>query len=324
MALRINLIYQDNGAGLPHSARIISEALSGTGAVLSRHPGYLQKPMLGRVAKTLQRLRGRPRYDINILLEAVCPWSMALASRNLLLPNQEWFDPSSTRYLSRFDRVLCKTRDAERIFGSAGARVEFVGFSTRDQRLEGVRRTEGALHVAGQSIQKGTASVIRAWQRHPEWPTLTVVQRHQPGHEPLWHPPLPNVTYHTERLSDARIRELQNSHWLHVGPSLAEGFGHWIGEAMSCGAVVITTDAPPMNELVGPEHGFLVRARATGPQGVAMLYQVDQEALEDTIARALALPEPERQRLGRNARTWFERNDREFRNRFARAVIDSA
>jgi multisubunit Na+/H+ antiporter MnhB subunit len=38
-----------------------------------------------------------------------------------------------------------------------------------------------------------------------------------------------------------------------------EGFGHYINEARAVGAFVISTDHPPMNELVTPERGALVK-----------------------------------------------------------------
>jgi glycosyltransferase involved in cell wall biosynthesis len=45
-----------------------------------------------------------------------------------------------------------------------------------------------------------------------------------------------------------------------VFPSLAEGFGWPIAEAMACGCPVITTDEDPMNEVAG-HAGFLISRR---------------------------------------------------------------
>lgn len=277
----------------------------------------MRRRLQGRIA----RLLGRPMYDLNLFLEHLDTRWWPMARRNFLIPNQEWFSPQWVRHLRHLDRVLCKTEDALRIFGSLGAPAEFLGFSSDDQRLDPPRpRTDGALHIAGRSLRKGTVAVIQAWSRHPEWPPLTVVQRPPHAGYLLWHPPLPNVTYHDARLADAEIRELQNRFWLHIRPSEAEGFGHPFAESMSCEAVVITTDAPPMNELLGPDRGILVPAHPTEQQGLVVRQEVDPAALEAAVTRALALSVAEREAVGRKARAWWEANDLAFRSRLARVV----
>jgi glycosyltransferase involved in cell wall biosynthesis len=319
--MRINLIYHDNGAGLPRDARIISELLAPIGAELTHSP--LRAPALRqRLSARASKWSRRPRYDLNIFLEQPRPSWLPFAQRNLLVPNQEWFSPAWIDQLPNFDLVLCKTREAESRFRVLGAAVRYIGFTAADHRLgPEIPALPGALHIAGRSVQKGTVSVLRVWRRHPDWPTLIVVQRPpHPGHQ-LWHPPIPNVVYHSGYLSDARIRELQNAYRLHVRPSEAEGFGHPFGESLSCGVVMVTTDAPPMNELVRPDRGLLVPAVVLGPQGIGMAYRVDEVALEETITRALSLPPEERARMGENARAWFERNQEEFRERLVEAVL---
>ena len=48
---------------------------------------------------------------------------------------------------------------------------------------------------------------------------------------------------------------------VHVCPSSREGFGHYINEARSVSAVIITVDAPPMNEFVtNATSGILIPA----------------------------------------------------------------
>ncbi|KAL4146725.1 hypothetical protein PRNP1_012589 [Phytophthora ramorum] len=44
-------------------------------------------------------------------------------------------------------------------------------------------------------------------------------------------------------------------------PHMMEGYGHYINQARSANAFIITTDAAPMNELITPSSGALVKAR---------------------------------------------------------------
>jgi glycosyltransferase involved in cell wall biosynthesis len=67
-----------------------------------------------------------------------------------------------------------------------------------------------------------------------------------------------NFKWINERLSLDEMSSLLQNKGVHVCPSLAEGFGHYLNEARASGALVITTDMPPMNELVRPEAGVLV------------------------------------------------------------------
>ena len=318
--MKILLSYHDNRAGSSCDAGIITEVLEAAGATLSHLP--VEPPgFLARCHAKLDRWRGAPRFDATISLEQLRTGWLPFGRRSFLIPNQEWFEPPWARHLSKFRLVLCKTREAERLFGALGARVAYIGFTSRDRRLPKASRRDGVLHVAGRSLQKGTGALIRAWLRHPEWPTLTVVQRPpHPGHR-LWHPSAPNIRYLSEYLPDEEVRLLQNTIGLHACPSEAEGFGHVLVESLSCGAILITTDAPPMDELVRPDRGILVPYSSTAPQGVGTRYLVDEPALERALAQALALPPEQREQLGQRGREWFEDNDRAFRARLTEVLF---
>ena len=103
---------------------------------------------------------------------------------------------------------------------------------------------------------KGTDRLVRVWQRHPEWPRLILVQHKDGG---AVTPVAPNIDARVGYLSDQELRTLQNESLFHLCLSLTEGWGHYIVEAMGVGAVTITVDARPMNELV---DGGPWRARA--------------------------------------------------------------
>ncbi|WP_049623683.1 glycosyltransferase [Frateuria defendens] len=301
---RCQLIGRDNGAGLSRDLALLADALCEAGASV-RVTGL---PRRGRLAVWLTRLRlaGRaPAFDLDLMLERVRPEFRRAAARNVLIPNPEYFRPADRAALPGLDAVWVKTHHAARLFGALGVPVRYVGFSSPDRLLAGVPRRHAFFHGPGRSGNKGTAALLALWARHPEWPALTVVWRRKRveiGALPA------NVTLVREHLDDAAYCELQNAHRFHLCPSQTEGYGHYLVEAMSCGAVVVTLDAEPMNELVTPARGVLVPARPLGRQDLATLYGYEETAMEAAIERCLAMAPAEAETLGRAARDWYEAN----------------
>ncbi|HET7925047.1 MAG TPA: glycosyl transferase family 1, partial [Rhodanobacteraceae bacterium] len=97
-------------------------------------------------------------------------------------------------------------------------------------------------------------------------------------------------------------------------------FGHHLVEGMSCGAITLATDAPPMNEMITNARGVLVPYARTGTQQLATTYFVEVDALEAGTERMLALGESERRAKSEAARAWWDANDRGFRERLASAI----
>jgi glycosyltransferase involved in cell wall biosynthesis len=240
------------------------------------------------------------------------------ARQNWWIPNQEWQRIPLEEIKHHVDLVLCKTKEAVAIFTSLGFATRYIGFTTGDRRDLSIPREWRALHVAGQSPHKGTHSVISAWMNKPDWPVLDVV----------WTSPtmsendLPaNIVLHQGHVGDDELRFLQNRSLFHVCPSAVEGFGHTLMEGMSCGACVITTDAPPMNELVESDRGVLVGWESSEPVCLGTSYAVSPESLAAGIRYALSLTDLERSSLCARARIWFETNDLHFHRRLRDLII---
>jgi hypothetical protein len=92
---------------------------------------------------------------------------------------------------------------------------------------------------------------------------------------------------------------------------------------MSCGAVTLTTNAPPMNELITPERGVLVDYHKTRKQRSGTNYYVDPVDLERKINAIMQMDLATQERLGEKARNWFVENDRDFRIRLAGALNEA-
>jgi hypothetical protein len=310
--LRINLLVHVESVGLKRDLSVWRDAL--------RHPGIhltvtaFHDTVRHRSRRILRRLipmiTRRPLYDINLFVEDVAEGWLNTARVNCLIPHQEWFTEAHRDLLPRLDWLLCKTRFAVDSFLGHGISTRLIGFTSPDRFDKTVHKDYSAcIHVAGSSMQKGSNTVNEVWLRNPTWPTL-VLSWSNPRGTPISGP---NVHCETGFLDDARLRRMQNMCGIHLCPSEAEGFGHYLVEAMSCKAVVVTTDAPPMNELVGHDRGVLVRYHRTSPQGAGTNFYVDPADLEDKINTILGMDPSRRRELGENAREWYLENDRAFK-----------
>jgi hypothetical protein len=326
----INVVGFDNGVGNARDLALVARALAALGcdvavtrvsvAVRRRRRSQMVRALAAtrRWLSHRRRQHGeRARFDVNLMLEHVWPEVLHLADCNVVIPNPEWFDRGDRALLGAVDQVWSKTGHSLAAFSGLGCRTTLIGFDSEDRYDASVPREPCFLHLAGKSRMKGTARLVRLWARRPGWPRLTVVHSREAVFEAV---AAPNIVYETRYLSDVALRTLQNRHLFHLCLSETEGWGHYIPEALSVAAVVLATDAAPMNEHVVPGRGLLVACAPHGRQHLATTYAFDQSALEQSVEAALALDDAGRARLGGAARAWFLDNQRGFPQRLARAL----
>jgi glycosyltransferase involved in cell wall biosynthesis len=194
-----------------------------------------------------------------------------------------------------------------------------------------------AIHVKGKSGLKQTRVTLDCWAKHPEWPPLVVVGKasdkeltppSRSAGNIMYFPPITppgqgSASSEMEMLIDAaRLRDMQGAAFMHVCPSVREGFGHYLNEARAVGALVVTVDHPPMNELVRPQHGLLVPTVFTKSEPGTELGpltnlngHVSAEGLCDIVAKGLALSEQDKQQKRAAARAAFRGEKAAFLHR---------
>lgn len=314
----INIIARDNASGLSRDARLLQSLLDRAGYEVTWYAVGKPDPYhkLSRITTSLgqffsQHLRQRPLYDINLFLEDVVPRWFPFARYNLLVPNQEWFREEWRPYLPQFDAVLCKTRHAEEMF-SPWSRAVYVGFTSSDRQVSQVPPNyDRAFHLGSRAARLGTDLLLSVWGDRPDFPPLTLVR---PGLLPPADMPA-NVDYCCEFLPEAALKALQSSHGVQVYPTRTEGFGHRLMESMSGAAATVTTDAPPMNELVTPERGVLVPYGRSEPQRWGRNFFVEATALAERLEWLWGSEVSTRRQWGERGRAYFEASDRAFRQR---------
>jgi glycosyltransferase involved in cell wall biosynthesis len=119
-----------------------------------------------------------------------------------------------------------------------------------------------------------------------------------------------------------RLRDMQGSAFMHVCPSVREGFGHYINEGRAVGALVVTTDHPPMNELVQPQTGLLVPTEFTKSEDGTELGplthlngHISAEKLCKVVGQGLALSAQAKQQTQEAARAAYRQDKAGFLHR---------
>ena len=275
--------------------------------------GKARKLRLNRPAlwatKALQlaaRARTPRRHEIKVFLERLPLPDLLDNSYKIFIPNPEWLIPEDEWKLALLDLIACKSRSATDTFSRRDLPTRYLGFTSVDHYSPDSKPDRHKyLHVASGGDQKGTAEILDAWRRHPEWPTLTVLAGKSPITSGVAIGATHNINIIRRWVTDSELRSLIQQCGVHVCCSNAEGFGHTIMEGMSCGALVITTDFPPMNELIDESRGILVRTRSSVEMRSGRFARLEREDLEQAIHSSIALSEDAYRAKCRNARAWF-------------------
>lgn len=293
----VALITKDNSAGLTVDMDLMDD-------FLTQH-GF-------RIHRADWRTTTIPVVDIGIFLELYNPRLAQRCRKTVGIFNQEWFMPQWKRYLRTLDQIWCKSNEAQEVFGRYSPKTHFTGFFGRYMHNDEVERTRTCLHVQGRSALKNTEAVLQAWRNYPDLPPLTVVTV-----KPIDAPP--HVTVKGRLPGDELNQEL-NRHRFHLCPSRAEGWGHYIAEALSTGAHVITTDASPMNEHVRPEWGTLLAPSRRFRRYDVHEYSVEPNDIAHAVFAADKLTDVQLDQQAEQARNHFLHRNDDFRRRALRLL----
>jgi hypothetical protein len=126
-----------------------------------------------------------------------------------------------------------------------------------------------------------------------------------------------NIKLITEFLPEKNLEKLMNTFGIHLCMSATEGFGHYINEARSAKAVVVYTNAEPMNEFFDKTTGFGVSSFLLGKKNsICPVYGFSEQDFVKTINTILLTEIPVLQKMGELSRKRFLFED----NNFARTI----
>ncbi|OQR80490.1 hypothetical protein THRCLA_12027, partial [Thraustotheca clavata] len=259
----------------------------------------------------------------------------------IIMPNVEMYELTADLY-RRANYILCKTLDAFLDNGNPqSTTVLYAKHTSSDPST--MARAYAKLHkdfppiqpkdfskltffhANGHSSQKNTHAVLDCWAERPDLPLLDLYTM---GEDTLdrytyykeENRSLENINFHYGEDVDAPyFGKLLAEAPVILCPSRMEGFGHYINQARAAGALVITTNGPPMNEFVDSNSGVLVEADYGAPDPNQMLsiygtmeFNVKGEYLCNAVDTILGMSIEERKRLAHNARKKYEEQMLDF------------
>jgi glycosyl transferase family 1 len=327
----INICFKNNNGGLTLDASTIATTLESENFTVfyngyPRNYRYVSKirkiyPLLFKLCLAILFRFGKKKFAANIHLESIINNNINLAKKNIMIPNLEWLRESSYDLLSKIDLFICKTKHAKQFFDTKGLPAVYTSFSTispHDNQYK--QKPNTFIHIAGKSDQKGTIPLVQLWSKHPKWPKLTVLAIPTETVKYLKRFEVDNIEIIGGFLDRSKLKAIQNESEIHVCLSEAEGFGHSICEPLGCGAIIITVDGYPMNELIQPERGILIKSSHNEPMRHSRKFLFDSSDFEQKINKLLKMAKPERDQMKLNARKWFIDNDAFFQSALTKAV----
>ena len=257
--------------------------------------------------------------DVNIFLEVMVPEMLNFAPNNWLIPNSEWWRGEiGDLHINRINKVLCKTHDCYNIWQKKlSGRCVYIGFEASDFYQSTAEKELSFLHLAGNSGTKNTEAVIEAWRqfRLPYKIDIVILN---PAFRTLCFG-VPGITYH-QRIAESHVHHAINSHLFHLIPAQYEGYGQALHEALGCGGIVITTNAPPMNEFAGIPRELMIPSSGTFEKSLAICHSVTPEGVAEAVMRAAALSKDQTRFMSAAARQAFLDDREAFRVAFKELV----
>ena len=201
--------------------------------------------------------------------------------------------------------------------------LEYTGFTSIIMDInKNVCEKNTIVHNRGTSPYKNTIDILKTWKLYSELPKLTF------KYSKILFPEQKNVLEEcikenakinviSEKLMDNEYKNFLEKYEIFLCPSFNEGFGHYINEARGMGKLIISIDAPPMNELIIDNYnGFLVKPNIRGIFSISQgfietnnSFHFDPKDLYEKIKYVMNISDKKRTRIKKNAIESFKELD---------------
>ena len=300
------------------------------------------------------------QYDISFILEHITPDILKIdAKYTIFIPNVEVLVEWDLNSINKVDCIMCKTHASYNWFNTRTKLIKvcYTGFTspTRDSDEQLQRSSDLWAHFGGTSYLKGTVPLLMYWvknngflDQNSNLKLLVTFSRdaNNPDYDGImkfWNglkttASVLNGVKVEKYLNIYRVDHLDHDHYSYflntvsvfIQPSVNEGFGHTINEKRQLNALCITTDAPPMNELITHDellipsvHSVPITsinkykyASKTGIRG----YCIDHDGFVKVVKGILKMSSVREKELIRITNANFKSDREDFTKRFINLV----
>lgn len=315
----IDIFVPDHSRGLMVDALILKSALEiATIRVLSIPLAAMKMP--AEVNATQIQLE--PRGRIAVFVECVFEHPMLdYYMRKVFLPNPEWLFQEDFEKINRiitefWHKTMFGYNMVQAVFPNK--LHTYIGFTSLPREADDLDY-ESCFHTSGiRPESRHTQTLVDTWLDRPDFPPLNArVHWAEMLRVPRW-VTVSNLRLFLGDMSDEEYEFEFSRSGIHICTSQMEGFGHYINEARSMGALVVTVGAPPMSELITWQTGILIRPEASEPHGCGTRNIVSGKAIEQAVEEVLAMNVAERRARGALAKEEYLKDRSAFRKRIER------
>lgn len=304
--MNIDIFLPNHSMGLMVDSQVFQEALSAFGCKVR----IFRVPLSFYIAPYDLNLITPGGADLVIFIEKILIHPKMLEyPRRILSLNPEWLINEEVEKIGLITEIWHKTKfsysQVEPKFPAI--RHALIGFTTPDPKRR-VDNFNTYIHFRGKSLHRNTQRIINCWEKNNKWPPLKI-QAYGDGtsiHFPHWVDWTKNISCYFGFMETESYLECATSGGIHLCLSETEAFGHYINESRAMGALTVVLDAPPMNELVDSDSGFVIPVSHVSPCNFGVRFYASDEAIYSGLEKVIALSQGDKKELGINARKRYE------------------
>lgn len=278
--MRVNLIGNWNTKGLEHDMNILR------GLLMLAFDNNVE------IRKVHHMFPQCQEAELNIFIEVVNSALFSYAAKNVWVPNLEWTYKTWIPYITMFDEVWVKTKEAEEVFKQYTQNVKRIGWTSIDKIMPEKKNYAKAIVLVGKNIYRQPKQLLKAYynikqsniELYAKLPSLYIP--YNSDHVTIFCPPEINdkVNLLSKELSEKEYDELLHECGLAICTSASEGFCHAVNEAMSAGCNLIVSPIEPFLELTENTAFVLdVLQRVPQPDALGTLIDVSVSSITSAL-----------------------------------------